>query len=161
MRMKYSGALARKSSLQRLKVDGTPNSAERVAHSKRGLKLLCEHYGIEESDPTDRFLLLALCLAHDWVPYFKVPGRRGRPKAEAYRWVQLEMDIAARRLAGDKSDAAALDYLTRHNTRWRGKNADPSNLARRRREHKNDMLVKDVRGLAKTVLAMRRNLSHQ
>ena len=121
------------------------NLAKLLHHEMRGLELLCEHYKIDATDPVPGYMLLACHLARDHVPYFQEKqGKRG-PKVDRTRMMLLEFDIAIRRRQGDRSDAAAIDKLCEGVAPWEGKNADSASLARRRREHKNDIDVKFAR----------------
>lgn len=126
------------------------NLASIVKHETRGLDLLIDHYGVEKGEA--QFNLLALHLARDWVPFFRPQQRKRGPKANPRRWALLEIDIALRRLAGDRSDAQAVRYLCGHVELWKPGNKDAEDavdtLTRERRSHAKEVLVRMVRALA-------------
>jgi hypothetical protein len=147
--IEYKGELAKPSKV------GLENKDALLARQLRGLGLLCDHYEIEEADPVVRYTLLSIFLAQDWVPYFRLAAassKRG-PKPDMMRPLLLEIDVAIQRANGVCSDAKALRVLCEKVSPWKGKNADGPTLARRRREHRDDPMVKVVRAAVKTLNA--------
>ena len=115
---KYRGKLAKSGSppIPRGTIlGGTPSLSkvaaaygERLDYNLEGLALLCTHYEIQQEDPTVRYMLLALRLANDWVPYFKPTQRKRGPKVDRVNGLRLALDVADARRAGASTDEAAL-----------------------------------------------------
>lgn len=83
-----------------------------LQYEMEGLALLCEHYGIEQSDPTVRYILLALGLARDFVPYFQPASRQRGKKVDRVNGLSLAIDVAnIKRGRPAMSDTQAVMHL--------------------------------------------------
>lgn len=68
--------------------------AEALRYDLEGLTLLCAHHGIEQDDPTVRYMMLALHLARDLVPYFQPAARPRGQKVDRVNGLDLALDVA-------------------------------------------------------------------
>lgn len=87
---------------------------KRVETESRKLSLLATHYGVEHADLNTQTLFVALALAREFVPGFKVadPNKKnGRPQVwteirEAFLVVEMEREIEFRHHDNSASEAA-------------------------------------------------------
>jgi len=134
---------------------------EVLRYDMEGLALLCKHYGIEEPNPTVRYVLLALRLAWDFVPYFQPAGRPRGKKVDRVNGLNLALDVVEiRRRRSVRTDAQALSLLARRaGSAYRKR--DPGSLRKSLQRARKDRGVKICLGIADELPAYRRGDGRQ